>query len=108
MVCLLRRFVRIGRERRNQKDAFSLLICQGLVQPEGRKIEISRGPDGKSYEMHTSSNGLIVSPWPFEVNSFELRWESRTVPQLSFNNPDEFRKAAIKTTVVSHQIKLVK
>src|SRR5690606_22195810 len=30
-------------------DALSLLICQQLIQPEKRKIEISEGPDDKPY-----------------------------------------------------------
>lgn len=87
-------------------DAFSLLICQGLVQPEGRKIEISKGPDGRAYEMHASGVGLIVDPWPFEIDSFVVSWESRTVSQLSFANVAEFRQAVMKAQVVSQQLKL--
>ncbi|MHA4896271.1 DUF3891 family protein [Pedobacter sp. PWIIR3] len=87
-------------------DAFSLLICQGLVQPEGRKIEISNGPDGGAYEMHASGNGLIVSPWPFEVDSFVISWESRTISQLSFASTAEFREQFCKASVVTHQLEI--
>ena len=89
-------------------DAFSLLICQGLVQPEGRKVEISKGPDGRSYEMHASVDGLIVAPWPFEIDSFVVRWESRTISQLSFTSVAEFREQVTKAEVVAQEIKLVK
>src|SRR5690606_25704167 len=48
-------------------DAFSLLICQNLIQPKGRKMEISDGPEGISYELYEGKNQqLIVTPWPFE------------------------------------------
>lgn len=87
-------------------DAFSLLICQGMIQPEGRKIEISRGPDGQAYEMHASGDGLIVRPWPFDKDSFVLNWESRTVSQLSFKSVAQFRKAVMEAGVVSHQLQL--
>jgi hypothetical protein len=89
-------------------DAFSLLICQGLIQPEGRKIEISNGPDGTNYEMAADGEALKVSPWPFEPDYFLLTYESRTISQLSFKSTKEFRSALKKTTVVSHQIKLLK
>lgn len=87
-------------------DAFSLLICQGLVQPEGRKTEISKGPDGRAYEMHAHGEGLIVEPWPFEVSSFTVSWESRLLSQLSFTSVTEFREKAMKTGVLSHQLKV--
>lgn len=89
-------------------DAFSLLICQQLVQPERRKIEISKGPDGKAYEMFTNKNGICVSPWPFDVESFMVTWESRTILQLTFSNLEEFREAIKKTDVTTHQLTLSK
>jgi hypothetical protein len=89
-------------------DAFSLLICQGLVQPEHRKIEISNGPDGTAYAMRASDGGLIVTPWPFELESFEVSYESRTISQLRFESITEFRKAFQSATVVGHKITLNK
>ena len=85
-------------------DAFSLLICQGLLQPEGRKMEISNGPDGKFYQVHESGpQHLKVVPWPFEKESFTLRFESRTIGQLSFSNITEFRNALQAAEIVSHK-----
>jgi hypothetical protein len=75
-------------------DAFSLLICQFLVQPEGRKIEISNGPDGKSYMLSALEDGsLTVLDWPFETDEFVVWYESRTLEQLAFKNVAEFKKA---------------
>ncbi|SDZ80664.1 Protein of unknown function [Pedobacter hartonius] len=89
-------------------DAFSLLICQGLVQPEGRKIEIGKGPDGRVYEMHASGDDLMIEPWPYDTDSVVLSWESRTLSQLTFKNADAFRKAVVAANPVTHQLRLLK
>jgi len=75
-------------------DAFSLLICQNLVQPEGRKIEISNGPDQKTYMLSALADDCItVQDWPFETDAFTVWYECRTLNQLSFNSTAEFKKA---------------
>jgi hypothetical protein len=72
-------------------DALSLLICQGLVQPENRKMEISNGPDGTVYQLGLAENGyLIVSPWPFQQDLFIVNYESRELGQLVFKSRSEF------------------
>ena len=74
-------------------DALSLLICQGLIQPENRSIEISSGPDDKSYNLHAPEPyTLTVNPWPFEEDSFQIRYEYRILSQLTFDNITQFRK----------------
>lgn len=74
-------------------DAFSLLICQGMVQPEERKIEISHGPHGVVYNLKSDKDGaLIVESWPFEVPEFKVNFEVRLIDQLSFKNVESFRK----------------
>ena len=84
-------------------DAFSLLLCQNLVQPENREIEISTGPDNISYMLHSpETNKLVVKPWPFESTAFEITFESRTLKQLRFESVDEFRELLMKTTPNLH------
>lgn len=86
-------------------DALSLLICQQAVQPENRKIEISRGPDGKSYQLNASNDQqLTVSPWPFEVNAFTVTYESRLLEQLTFSDPEEFKKHFFNAPIDLHEI----
>lgn len=88
-------------------DAFSLLICQGMVQPEQRKIEISNGPDGVAYELRSNEDGvLMVEPWPFEVPEFKLSFECRVIEQLSFRNVEAFRKVAKGCPVKLQEITL--
>jgi hypothetical protein len=73
-------------------DAFSLLICQGLIQPENRSIEISTGPDRTPYNMfQLNENSLSVDPWPFEPQKFDVCFEFRSVRKLAFKDSNEFR-----------------
>jgi len=88
-------------------DAFSLLICQQQIQPEQRKIEISSGPDGTPYEMHAGEKGLEVSPWPFEENSFVVRYECRILTQLTFKDTKEFRKMISEAAVETRYLRLI-
>ena len=81
-------------------DAFSLLICQRLVQPENRKIEISKGPDGVAYEMCSNgSQQLTISPWPFDCREFTVSFEHRALDALSFKNIEQFRNSVAKAKV---------
>jgi hypothetical protein len=74
-------------------DAFSLLICQGQIPPEERKLEISRGPNGASYQFFQKENRLIVTPWPFEIKSFDVRYERRILKDLRFKSQTDFKNA---------------
>jgi len=90
-------------------DAFSLLICQGLIQPEQRKIEISNGPDQKSYGFFMSEDGvLVVEDWPFEVEKFTITYESRTLTQLTFDDISAFKKAVALAEVHNHELTIRK
>ena len=81
-------------------DAFSLLICRNLVQPEQRTMEISKGPDNNPYELSQQDAGqLRVSPWPFSVDKFDLSYELRVVKQLSFTSDQAFHKALLAAPV---------
>ena len=89
-------------------DAFSLLICQDLIQPEKRKIEISVGPDGSSYEMNsTDDKQLSVEPWPFDVNRFTVSYETRTLSKLVFKDLDDFRREVSKAQVVVKELEFI-
>lgn len=81
-------------------DAFSLLICRQLLQPEQRGIEISTGPDGQVYHLfETGSSTLTVDPWPFEADTFTISYESRELNQLKFESSAEFRTAFIHAAI---------
>ncbi|MCX3267513.1 DUF3891 family protein [Pedobacter agri] len=87
-------------------DAFSLLICQNLVPPENRLLEISKGPDGKAYKMHEQNGSIIVDPWPFLPDKFEINYETRNLKQLKFDSDDEFREALKTASVLINKVKI--
>lgn len=90
-------------------DAFSLLICQGLVQPENRKMEISEGPDGVSYQLSLADDGrLIVEPWPFENSAFMVNYESRCVPELAFSSDADFKSKLLAAPTTLHTLILAR
>jgi hypothetical protein len=89
-------------------DACSLLICTGQLQPERRKLEISTGPDKKMYHLvQVSEDILSIEPWPFEVESFTISYESRVIPQLQFQSSAEFRQVFLQAPVKETTWKVV-
>lgn len=90
-------------------DAFSLLICQELIQSEQRSIEISQGPDNIKYQLYSlGQNILTVSPWPFQSKSFTVHHESRLINKVKFSSSAEFRKYFIEAKVKENSWKLMK
>jgi hypothetical protein len=90
-------------------DAFSLIICQDLIQSEQRSIEISRGPNSIKHQLFSlGKNILTVSPWPFQSKSFTVHHESRLIKQMKFNSSEEFRKYFNEAKVEEVSWKLVK
>jgi hypothetical protein len=81
-------------------DALSLLICQRDNQPEERHIEISQGPDGKSYSMSQPAPGILtVTPWPFAAAQFEVNFERRELQQLKFRSCGQFKIVFLKAAI---------
>lgn len=80
-------------------DAFSLVLCQRQLPPDGRQIEIGHGPDGTAYFARRVTHGgsdpgteagdttvLTVEPWPFEADGFEVGIEATTIDGLTFES----------------------
>ncbi|WP_025145466.1 DUF3891 family protein [Pedobacter jeongneungensis] len=80
-------------------DAFSLLICQDQIPPEERRLEISQGPSGNSFQFFQQGQRLVVEPWPFEPDRFEVDYERLSLKEISFENDKVFRKALRKAAV---------
>ena len=84
-------------------DAFSLLICMDKIQPEGRKMEISKSPDGDMNQaFYKANNEISVEPWVFKNDTFKVFYEYKIVEQLKFNSIEEFN-AVCKTTPVQRE-----
>jgi hypothetical protein len=81
-------------------DAFSLIICQQLIQSEQRSIEISQGPDKIKYQVYSlGENKLTVVPWPFQSKSFTVHFESRLLKKVKFSSSAAFRNDFKEATV---------
>lgn len=80
-------------------DAFSLLICQNQIPPQERRPEISIGPSGTSFQFFQQQEPLIVMPWPFEPDSFEVSYERLVLTQINFQRDKVFREALRKAKV---------
>ena len=75
-------------------DAFSLLICLDKIQHNGRKMEISKSPDGDMNTVHYKPNkDICVEPWPFRSPSFKVFYEYKILEQLQFNSIEAFNEA---------------
>ncbi len=83
-------------------DAFSLLICMDKIQPEGRKMEISKNLHGVINQVfYKDDNSITVTPWPFKQDRFIVFYEYKIIEQLKFITIEEFDK--ICKTKVPHR-----
>ncbi len=81
-------------------DAFSLLICMDKIQPEGRKMEVSKSPDGDMNQtFYKRNNEITVEPWVFKNNTFKVFYEYKILEQLKFNSTKEFDEVCKNTPV---------
>lgn len=81
-------------------DAFSLLICLDKIQSEGRKMEISKSPDGDMNTVFYKANkDISVEPWPFKSNSFNVFYEYKILEQLQFKSVEEFNEVYKKANI---------
>lgn len=87
-------------------DAFSLLICQNLIPPQKRSLEISSGPGKKAYSFAEIGKKLIVKPWPFEAGSFVINYESRTLKSLTFSSDAALRKELLQAPILLKTVRL--
>ena len=90
-------------------DAFSLLICMDKIQPEGRKMEISKSPDGDMNQTYYKAENVItVEPWVFKNDTFKVFYEYKIIEQLKFNSIEEFNEICEKTPVQREEFTLSK
>jgi Protein of unknown function (DUF3891) len=75
-------------------DALSLVLCLDQVQPEGRQLEVSKGPDGVSYFIFQHADkALGMDPWPFIESTFTIHVETFLLQQLVFQDDTELYNA---------------
>ncbi len=81
-------------------DAFSLLICMDKIQARGKKMEISKSPDGDiSQTFYKVGKEITVEPWVFRNETFKVFYEYKILEQLKFNSIEAFNKVCKATPV---------
>jgi hypothetical protein len=83
-------------------DRFSLILCNHELPAGERALEISKGPDGKRYDViQTKDGNVTVKPWPFKENTFTVNVEACYLSQVTFATNAELtaalQQAPIKT-----------
>lgn len=75
-------------------DRLSLILCRHELPEMERALEISRGPDGRRYDVRRRPDGTVqVQPWPFAAATFEATVEAAAVRQLQFQDDEELSQA---------------
>ncbi len=75
-------------------DQLSLILCQHQLPTTERALEISKGPDGKRYDVMQRSDGTVcVDPWPFEAEKFTVNVEACYLDQVKFDSDEALTKA---------------
>lgn len=75
-------------------DRLSLILCQRELPAGERALEISKGPDGKRYDVIQHSDDTVsVQPWPFEEEKFTVSVEASYLNQVQFDSSEALTKA---------------
>lgn len=75
-------------------DRLSLILCQQKLPEDERALEVSKGPDGKRYDViQFRDNRVTIRPWPFEDGEFTVNVETCKLSQVKFDSNTELREA---------------
>lgn len=75
-------------------DRLSLILCNRELPAGQRALEISKGPDGKRYDvMETSDGSVTVEPWCFKKDEFKVSVEACYLDQVQFKEGAELAHA---------------
>lgn len=90
-------------------DRLSLILCNRELPAGQRALEISKGPDGKRYDvMETSDGSVTVQPWCFKEDEFTVSVEACYLKQVQFKNSAELTEALQHAPIKLLEWKFVK
>ena len=82
-------------------DRASLILCKNQIPPDEKMLEIAEGPNNTSYNIKQTSDGKIrILPWPFDVDTFDVRVESRIVDTVVFDDDDHLFETLQKSAII--------
>lgn len=81
-------------------DRLSLILCKRELPADERALEISKGPDGRRYDViQRKDNKVTIKPWPFEEEPFTVNVEACYLEQVQFEDNAQLREA-LKTAPI--------
>jgi hypothetical protein len=85
-------------------DRFSLILCRNELPEAERLLEVSKGPDGKHYQVkQLNDQSILVEPWPFEEDTFELSIETAILSRLSFKDDRQLIHSILNAPITVKQ-----
>ena len=90
-------------------DRLSLILCKDETPEAGRLLEINTSIAGKTFFIKkTDDDELIISPWIFNVDEFELSIEERILKATQFTSNIQFEEVLMKSLPTLKKWKLMK
>ncbi|MBC8162915.1 MAG: DUF3891 family protein [Roseiflexaceae bacterium] len=81
-------------------DRLSLILARRELPERERRLEISKGPDGRRYDiLQREDETITVEPWPFEDDAFTVDLEAAYLTKIIFEDNAELT-AALKAAEV--------
>lgn len=79
-------------------DRLSLILCTDEAPEAGRLLEINTSIDGETFFIKKTENEkLIITPWIFDADEFELSIEERILKKTQFSSSDQFEFALMNS-----------
>lgn len=90
-------------------DRLSLILCKDETPALERQLEINTSIDGKTFFIkQTEDERLIISPWIFKKEKFELSVEERLLKDTQFSSLENFKESLLQTMPQSKNGSLLK
>lgn len=90
-------------------DRLSLILCLDEIPSSERELEINTSIANKTYKISQQhTGGIIVVPWCFQEDSFELSVEKRFLKQAKFGGNQELKEALKESEVKLTKWKFIK
>lgn len=90
-------------------DRLSLILCKDEVPKNGRSLEINQSINDETFFIYRDDKDhLIIAPWYFKQESFDLSVESRYVKQATFSSGAALQRALDRTEVTSKNFEFIK
>ena len=74
-------------------DRLSLILCQGQIPMNQRKLEINDSPGGDKNYIFKTDDGITITPWCFKEDEIKVYVETSHLSQVEFKDNAEITEA---------------